>query len=119
MSKGLFEHVRTARRFVSSLLLKHWILSRIKVDIVDFPWLEHLWYHVLYSRHGFFEPPKVNHNTRSEGKWGYFRNVFSIFYKTMVQSNFNGSNIDDSFTMAYSNSFLSPYGIFPIAPENK
>ena len=36
-----------------------------------------------------------------------------------VQSNFNGSNTDGSFTMAYSNSFLSPYGIFPIAQENK
>ena len=36
-----------------------------------------------------------------------------------IQSNFNGSNTDGSITMAYSNSFLSPYGIFPIAKENK
>ena len=36
-----------------------------------------------------------------------------------LQSNLNGSNTDGSFTMAYSNSFLSPYGIFPIAQENK
>ena len=36
-----------------------------------------------------------------------------------IQSNFNGSNTDGSFTMAYSNSFLSLYGIFPIAQENK
>ena len=36
-----------------------------------------------------------------------------------IQSNFNVSNTDGSFTMAFSNSFLSPYGIFPIAQENK
>ena len=36
-----------------------------------------------------------------------------------VQSNTNGLNTDGSFTMAYSNSFLSPYRIFPIAQENK
>ena len=29
-----------------------------------------------------------------------------------IQSNFNGSNTDGLFTMAYSNSFLSLYGIF-------
>ena len=29
------------------------------------------------------------------------------------------SNFDGSFTMAYSNSFLSPYEIFPITQENK
>ena len=27
----------------------------------------------------------------------------------LLQSNFNGSNTDGSFIMAYSNSFLSPY----------
>ena len=32
-----------------------------------------------------------------------------------IQSNLNGSNTDGSFTMANSNSFLSPYKIFPIA----
>ena len=36
-----------------------------------------------------------------------------------VQSNFNGSNTDGSFIMAYSNSLFSPYGIFPIPQENK
>ena len=36
-----------------------------------------------------------------------------------IQSNLNGSNTDDSFTMANSNSFLSPYEILPIAQENK
>ena len=37
----------------------------------------------------------------------------------LVQSNLNGSNTDGLFTMAYSNSFLSPYEILPIAQENK
>ena len=36
-----------------------------------------------------------------------------------VQSNFDGSNTDGSFTMANSNSFLSPYEIPPLAQENK
>ena len=35
----------------------------------------------------------------------------------ITHSNLNGSNIDGSFTMAYSNSFLSPYEIFPITQE--
>ena len=36
-----------------------------------------------------------------------------------VQSNLNSSSTDGSFTMVNSNSFLSPYEIFPIAQENK
>ena len=32
-----------------------------------------------------------------------------------IQSNLDGSNPDGSFTMANSNSFLSPYEILPIA----
>ena len=36
-----------------------------------------------------------------------------------LQSNFNGSNTDGSFTMANSNSVLSPYRIFPLTQENK
>ena len=37
----------------------------------------------------------------------------------VVQSNFNSSNTDGLFTMANSNSFLSPYEILPLAQENK
>ena len=36
-----------------------------------------------------------------------------------IQSHLDGSNTDGSFTMAHSNSFLSPYKILPIAQENK
>ena len=36
-----------------------------------------------------------------------------------IQSNLDGSNTDGSFTMATSNSFLSPYEILSIAQENK
>ena len=36
-----------------------------------------------------------------------------------IQSNLNSSNTNGSFTMANSNSFLSPYEILPIAQENK
>ena len=36
-----------------------------------------------------------------------------------IQSNLNSSNTDGSFTMANSNSFLSPYEIRPPAQENK
>ena len=38
--------------------------------------------------------------------------------KAVLQSNLNISNTDGSFTMANSNSFLSPYEILPIAQEN-
>ena len=37
----------------------------------------------------------------------------------IMQSNLNSSNTDGSFTMANSNSFLSPYVILPLAQENK
>ena len=36
-----------------------------------------------------------------------------------MQSNLNGSNTDGSFTMANSNSFLSPNETLPIAQESK
>ena len=36
-----------------------------------------------------------------------------------IQSNLDNSNTDGLFTMANSNSLLSPYEILPIAPENK
>ena len=36
-----------------------------------------------------------------------------------LQSNLNSSNTDGSFTMANSNSVLSPYEILPIDKENK
>ena len=36
-----------------------------------------------------------------------------------IQSNLNRSNTDGSFTVGYSNSFLSPYEILPTAQENK
>ena len=36
-----------------------------------------------------------------------------------IQSNLAGSDTDGSFTMANSNSFLSPYEILPVAQENK
>ena len=53
----------------------------------------------------------------------FFLNYFLLIQHKIqmayIQSNFNGSNTDGSFTMAYSNSFLSPYGIFPIAQDNK
>ena len=35
------------------------------------------------------------------------------------KSNLNSSNTDGSFTMAISNSFLSPYEFLTIAEENK
>ena len=47
------------------------------------------------------------------------KEIVIILSLNIVQSNFNGSNADGSFTMAYSNSFLSIYGFFTIAEENK
>ena len=42
-----------------------------------------------------------------------------IYLIQPIQLNLNSSNTDCSFTIANSNSFLSPYKIFPIAQENK
>ena len=39
--------------------------------------------------------------------------------KNQLQSILNSSNTDGSFTMANSNSLLSPYEILPKAQENK
>ena len=39
--------------------------------------------------------------------------------KLDIQSNLNSSNTDGWFTMANSNSFLSPYEILPLAQGNK
>ena len=40
-------------------------------------------------------------------------------YQGRYSKNLNSSNTDGSFTMDHSNSFLSPYEILPIGPENK
>ena len=40
-------------------------------------------------------------------------------HTSILQYNLNGSNTDSSFTVDESNSFFSPYKIFPIAQENK
>ena len=45
--------------------------------------------------------------------------VFELLQYKYIQSNLDSSNTDGSFTMANSNSFLSPYEVLPIAQENK
>ena len=42
-----------------------------------------------------------------------------VILHIQIQSNLDGSTTDGSFTMANSNSFLSPYEILLIAQENK
>ena len=42
-----------------------------------------------------------------------------MYCSEVTQSNLNSSNTDGSFTMANSNSILSPLEIFPIVQENK
>ena len=42
-----------------------------------------------------------------------------LLYLHYKLSNLNSSNTDCSFTMANSNSFLSPYEILPLTQENK
>ena len=37
----------------------------------------------------------------------------------LIESNLDSSNTDGMFTMANSNSFLSPYEVLPIAQKNK
>ena len=43
----------------------------------------------------------------------------SMFTYYISSKNLNSSNTDGSFTMANSNSFLSPYEILPLAQGNK
>ena len=45
--------------------------------------------------------------------------LISVILICTIQSKLDGSNTDGSFTMANSNSFLSPYEILLIAQENK
>ena len=45
--------------------------------------------------------------------------LFQFAYPFEIHSNLNSTNTDGSFTMANSNSFLSPYEILPIDQENK
>ena len=49
----------------------------------------------------------------------YFRDPLDLEITSLLQSNLDGLNTDVMFTMANSNSFLSPYEILPIAQENK
>ena len=61
------------------------------------------------------------------GSWthmseGTFSNVAAqpnCVYEFLLQSNLHSSNLDDSFPMANSNSFLSPYEFIPIAQERE
>ena len=50
---------------------------------------------------------------------GWFSFSIKKNHNICIQSNLDGSNTDGSFTMANSNSFLSPYEILLIAQENK
>ena len=54
------------------------------------------------------------------GHYIMLRKIFEILsFCIPVQSNLNSSNTDGSFTLANSNSFLSPYEILLLAQENK
>ena len=50
--------------------------------------------------------------------WSNDKNII-IYIHSDIQSNLDCSNIDGSFTMANSNSFLGPYEILPIVQEYK
>ena len=46
-------------------------------------------------------------------------NYSGLMLLSTIQPNLDSSNTDGSFTMANSNSFLSPYEILPLVQENK
>ena len=63
-------------------------------------------------------------SSNNGGRLGAYEGINGTFVdfkcvRIEIQSNLDGSNTDGSFTMANSNSFLSPYEILPIAQENK
>ena len=51
--------------------------------------------------------------------WGIIMQTVLQITVKYIQSSLNCSNRDGLFTMADSNSFLSPFEILPISPENK
>ena len=51
--------------------------------------------------------------------WSMVLSTFPEEIAIIVQSNLNSSNTDGSFTMANSNTVLSPFKILPLAQENK
>ena len=67
---------------------------------------------------------KCNQLTYKSYRTNYGLSKMSIVRRTYclrlwsIQSNLNSSNTDGSFTMANSNTFLSPYEILPIGQEN-
>ena len=71
----------------------------------------------------FLQPVRLRELYIKMRSWNpcLFNLYFTCFYllRFQVQSNLNSSNTDGSFTMANSNSFLSPYKILPLAQENK
>ena len=74
---------------------------------------------VYLNRHVFI----VTHASLENGvyDWVFHWHIknTTIIWFTQVLSNLNSSNQDGLFTIANSNSFLSPYDTFPIAQENK
>ena len=56
---------------------------------------------------------------RNKGNIHFVAPIISHHGNFSIQSNLDGSNTDGSFTMANSNSFLSPHEVLPIAQENK
>ena len=52
-------------------------------------------------------------------QWCYTEEAENPTRNEHIQSNLDSSNTDGSFTIANSNSFLSPYEILPTAHENK
>ena len=72
--------------------------------------------------YGFFikSVTATTFNLRRVCDQALFNLVHIVMVDTIkIQSNLDGSNTDGSFTMANSNSFLSPYEILPIFQENK
>ena len=70
------------------------------------------WLELPMSRMNFHGPKVV----RAIEVLLYVLGIKNLKLKSILQSNFDGSNTDGSFTMVYS--FLSPYGIFPIPQEH-
>ena len=69
----------------------------------------------LWASQGDFEPSRATLSPLGR----LFRPSRPVAWSLIIQSNLDGLNTDNSFTMANSNSFLSPYEILLIAQENK
>ena len=92
-----------------------WNFQYIWIGVFSYIFFHMLTQHPLYQT---VDVPTVDFIEKSWIADNISRRI-SQLYRRHIQWNLNSSNTDGSFTMANSNSVLSPYEILPMDQENK